>query len=282
MAMMWRRRSGVPPPLPGGWAHGALWLIVGGCLAQNTIVLIADKEFLTPLGYFSEWISGLQTIREPSRLGIAGLVGLGILSGVAFAEISMLIRVHLSQLRVAVGLSLALAAMVILSIYQAYVSNYSTAEGQGNEIMPFEYQLRNAPAIPDSFLSILQSERAPLIELPLRDAVDPIEHARAMFHSISHWRPLLNGYSSYWPVGFPERMDIASRLPSPDALDQLVDETGLSLIWVRTQLLEPRKRAEWMSPPRSGDGRRGLTLVARKGPELLFALDPPPSAPTVE
>jgi hypothetical protein len=282
IAMLWRRRSGIPAPVTGGWAHGTLWFVVGGCMAQNTIVQIAGMEFVTPLGYFSDWVSGLKAIRVPSRLGIAGLVGLGILTGVAFAEISSFIRAQVRQLPIAIGLSWALAAIIVVFIYQAYVGNFTTTKDNPNKTMPAEYRLRPAPVIPDAFLNILQSEQTPLIELPLRSATDPLAHARAMFHSISHWRPLLNGYSSYWPVGFPERMTVANQLPAQDALDQLVAETQLSLIWVRTQMLRPKKRAEWISAARANDSSRGMTLVARNGPELLFAVNPEPATRDTE
>src|SRR5262245_9341415 len=275
-AMAWRRRTGAPaPPVPGGWAHGALWAVTGGCLALNPLLQFGGEELLSPLGHLTEWIPALRVIRVPSRLGIAGLVGLGILSGVAFAEVSALMRRVWSR-RIGLAASWALAAIVLVLVHRAYVGNYWTQEGPG--IMPDEYRLQAAPEIPEPLLPALRSSRAPLLELPLGSMMNPSADALAMFHSTSHWRPLLNGYSSYWPAGYQERLVDAKRLPALDALDRLAETTGLSLVWVHTQWLGPRQRAQWTSPPGPSGDRRGLTLVAQAGPELLFAVDPPPGS----
>src|SRR5881397_77853 len=58
-----------------------------------------------------------------------------------------------------------------------------------------------------------------------------------MYRSTFHWRPLLNGYSSYYPAGFGERMTIADHLPDADALTTLRRETGLDAILVHLDLL---------------------------------------------
>lgn len=270
-AMVWRCRAGGRPPSPGGWAHGALWTLVGGSLSLTPLVLIGGRQFHTPIGVLADWFPSLQAIRVPNRLGIGGLVGLGILSGVAFAEISVQIRTHLRPGRLAPYASVALAAAVLFLVHRAYVDNYWK-----RRTMP-SYRLREPPTIPRSFLPILGAGREPLLELPLNGPVNPPGHTLAMFHSIAHWRPLLNGYSSYWPAGFRERMVQASRLPNPDVLASLAESTGLSLIWVHSQWLRPKGRGAWEEPPRSDGKRRGLTLVARDGDELLFAVDPPPA-----
>ncbi len=88
-----------------------------------------------------------------------------------------------------------------------------------------------------------------------------------MYRSIFHWRPLLNGYASYWPRGFAERMELALRLPDPEKLAALRRETGLTTILVRTDQLAGGQRA-WQ---RAADGGHpNLELVARDGTELLF------------
>jgi hypothetical protein len=276
-AMAWRRRSGAPAPsVPGGWAHGALWTIAGGCLALNPILLIGGRELRSPIGHLAELVPALEVIRVPSRLGIAGLVGLGILSGVAFAEISARMRQVWDRRGIGRAASWVLAALVLLLVHRGYVDNYWTQAGR--EVMPDEYRVQAAPEIPEPLLRILRSSRAPLLELPLGSMMNPSADALAMFHSISHWRPLLNGYSSYWPAGYQERMVEAKRLPARDALEKLVETTGLSLVWVHTQMLPPKQRERWESPPGPDGDRRGLTLLASAGPERLYAVDPPPEA----
>jgi hypothetical protein len=279
-ALAWRRRSAAAaPPTPGGWAHGALWMIVGGCLALNPVVLIGGEAFVTPLARLSQWIPALHVIRVPARLGIAGLVGLGILSGVAFGEIARAIRARLRHGGVAFGCTFVMALVVLRLVYDAYLDNHWTFTGPGET--PSAYGLQAVPQIPASFLPILESSRSPMIELPIgADGINPRRHALAMYHSIEHRRPILNGYSSYWPAGFVERMAEANRLPARDALDHLVDTTGLSLVWLHTQWLTPEQRTGWASLPSPALGQRGMTLVAREGPELLFAVSEPSREPS--
>jgi hypothetical protein len=91
-----------------------------------------------------------------------------------------------------------------------------------------------------------------------------------MYRSTYHWRPLLNGYSSYWPADFIGRMMLASRLPDEAALATLRRDTGVSEILVHTAYLDPSRRAAWLSAAASGTG--GLRLVVRDGSDLLFSV----------
>jgi len=92
-----RRRAGAAAPVPGGWAHGALWAVVGAVLSLPALVTVAGALYRTPLGYLAMWSDPYRTIRVSSRLGVAGLLGLGILSGVAFGEIASLIATRLRR-----------------------------------------------------------------------------------------------------------------------------------------------------------------------------------------
>ena len=270
-----RRRAGAAAPVPGGWAHGALWAGVGAVLSLPALVTVAGALYRTPLGYLAMWADPYRTIRVSSRLGVAGLVGLGILSGVAFGEIASLIATRLRRPAAArVGRG-ALAAVVLGLIYHAYATNYALLQPGP---MPAAYPLCAAPTVPAGLLPPLRASREPLLEVPLAPGgVVENDHAAAMYHSIAHWRPLLNGYSSYWPTDFPQRMADAARLPDPVALDRLVETTGLAMVWLHAARLSPAARAAWFAPP--GDGAHRLQLVARSGTELLYAVVPATPSP---
>src|SRR5262245_39157931 len=117
------------------------------------------------------------------------------------------------------------------------------------------------------------------------------QHVRAVFHR----RPLVNGYTGYWPAGVRERMALVRRLPEPDALAALRNTTGLELILVHTSLFgaierelchDPARwgmvaercvadpgageRAAWLTAAR--DGRADLRLVASHADDLVFAV----------
>ena len=272
-----RRRAGAAAPVPGGWAHGALWVVVGAVLSLPALVTMAGALYRTPLGYLAMWAAPYRTIRVSSRLGVAGLVGLGILSGVAFGEIASLIATRLRRPAAAhVGRG-ALAAVVLGLVYHAYATNYGSLHQPGP--MPAAYPLCAAPTVPAALLPPLRASHEPLLEVPLAPGAAFVvnDHAAAMYHSIAHWRPLLNGYSSYWPADFPQRMADVARLPDPVALDRLVQTTGLAMVWLHAARLPPAARAAWSAPP--GDGAHRLQLVARSGTELLYAVVPATPSP---
>jgi hypothetical protein len=163
----------------------------------------------------------------------------------------------------------------------------------GAAATPGAYPLFDAWAarrIDSPIMRVLAAPGGPLLEVPT--APGPILHADAMHRAAIHGRPLLNGLDSYWPRDFPRRMELACRLPDPDALDALVHETGLDAILVHlepnpfghpigpyacpprpmgatpTPDERPFDPAPWESIARAG--RDDLELVVRDGSDLLF------------
>jgi hypothetical protein len=92
----------------------------------------------------------------------------------------------------------------------------------------------------------------PLLELPITSRLaDPdLAAARAMYFSTRHWLPLLNGYTSYRPPAYRLFEAYAAQLPCREALQTLVDCTGLR--WI---LLHGRQ------PGRGLDGAPGLRRI---------------------
>jgi hypothetical protein len=109
-----------------------------------------------------------------------------------------------------------------------------------------------------------------LLEVPVGRGLAALPHTLALYRSIFHGRPVLNGYTSYYPAGFAERMALATRLPAQDALVTLARDTGVAQILVRSGLA---MRA-WQGLAERG-GNRWLRLAARGSNWLLFDVTPP-------
>src|SRR5262249_34920067 len=91
--------------------------------------------------------------------------------------------------------------------------------------------------------------------------------AEAMYRSTLHWRPLLNGYSSYWPAGFHERMEATALLLTPSVLKTFVCDTGLRSILVDVRVPFPGRDA-WLRAHAAP--LPGLRLAATTPEFLVF------------
>jgi hypothetical protein len=251
----------------GAWANASLWAVVGTLVSLPPVVRWGDfggPQLRLPHYLLDATTPVYDIIRLPTRLGFAGMIGLCLLFGVAFAEILRPFR------RVAtIALTVSLAALVY---------RYPPV---GQWPLPSAYPTQPVPHTPPALLHQLRATEGPLLEIPalgIPSGNFARPNAVAMYRSTQHWRPLLNGYSSYWPSGFRERLERTALLPAPRVLRRFVCETGLRTILVNLAGLRPPQRRAWLqTKARPGDG---LELIGDYPGQLLFAVTIPlPGAP---
>jgi len=266
-----RRRGGIA--VREGWLHGALWTVVGTLLSLTPVALFLGRAVTLPHAWLDQWTPFYRIIRAPTRLGVAALIGLCLLAGVAFAEITR----RPSGAPARGPLQRLWRALALLAVL---LSSYLVAPG-GAGPLPRPFPITPVPSVPAAFLAELVADDGPLLQLP---ALEPGKgrpgkawNARAMLQSTAHWRPLLNGYSSYWPAGFIERMQLGEQLPDRGALERLVRETGVRMVWVDLASVTTEQRARWQAAPEEIE-QGGLRLVARDGANLLFRVVPAAAA----
>ena len=137
---------------------------------------------------------------------------------------------------------------------------------------PDRYDLLPATVPPSPVLDHLRRSDGPLLELPVRLPVVflmLVAQTKAMYRSLFHDRPNLNGYTSYWPRGFQPRMQLADRLPDAGALAALRQQTGLAMVLVQLDLTPAARVPVWLALA-DDDTYPDLRLVARTETELLF------------
>jgi hypothetical protein len=240
--------------------HASFWLLIGFTISLTPEMSWHGVPVRLPHAWLASWFPLYRFLRQPTRLGIAGLVGVALLAGLAFAECERLAR------RVRLPLLAPLLAVVVLSaLYVQYARGFSWPFFR--RALPASYPIQAAIAASDPILPALRAASGPVLELPIEPEA-PLA-AAAMYRSIFHWRPVVNGYSSYYPAEFPSRMALAQRLPDPAALASLDAATGLATVLVHVPLLPPRMRAPWLA---AIAGRDDLRMVARAGDDLLFAV----------
>jgi hypothetical protein len=260
----WRARRGRPTQPRRAWGYGALFAVVGVFLAlpPETSWLEYSRPITLPQTLLARWTPIYDSLRATQRLGIPAAIALALLAGVGFAEC---VRVRSAAGRCVLALALAWA------MYGGYQGGLG-ARWLDRLPLPAAYPLVATPGPDSLFGSILRRSDGPVLYLPIgRHGVTPTLHTEAMFHSIFHWRPLLNGYSSYWPAGFPERMALALRLPEATAVAALRRETGLAAIVLRMPERPTFGFRPWSDLAGRG-GRKDILLVARSGNDLLFAV----------
>jgi hypothetical protein len=255
-------------------ARHALWWAVAGILLSVTpvVVLFGHTVHVRPLEWLEAVVPIHARLRNPVRMRVAGLFGLSLLAGLGFDRCARRLQRMSRHPTSARRLRAALAGAVVITMYAEYRAGLPSIRPP----LPSTYPIAPAPTLSPALLRLLREPGGPMLELPIEGPVPiyPPSHARAMYRSIAHGRRLLNGYTSYYPAGFFDRMKLAWRLPDAAALAALVDETQLEVVLVHTDELAPDARARWLA---IADGREPsrLRLRARDGADLLFGVGPP-------
>jgi len=265
-----RRRRG---PLREVWRHGALWLSVGFLASLAREIEWDGVRHPGPLALLGTVLPQVMVLRVPSRIAIAAAMGVALLVGTAHAEIERLLVRKLRPAAATAAIA-AIASGLVVSMYLVLVRGLPAGPDSLRRMgfdppaaLPPEYP--TAPAIlgDSPLIARLRSSGRPLLEVgdPTENAylsvVEP--QARAMYRSIFHRSPILNGYGSFWPPGHLERMVLAREAPNPGVLGRLSVETGLAHVLVHGAGLAPSDRRRWLESPEA-------RLVASDGDDLLF------------
>jgi hypothetical protein len=274
LSCMMRHRWGDDERAARAWRHAALWTAAGIVLGLPLRAAVFGTSVPLPYLWLISVLPDAHVLRVPMRLGVVGLVALSLLTGLAFGEVlRRVLRRWQARPRGRV-----IRGVVAVGIAVAILEQPRTGWGYppGFVIQPRarEYPLYPIPR-ETPYATALHAGRGPLLEIGKGLFGLPQEHlaseSTAMIRSIGHWRPLLNGYSSYWPQQYERSMGLARRLPEDlDALSALRRETGVELILVWPDQLPEGKRTAWRDLARS-EGNSALTLVRRnKVVALLF------------
>ena len=218
------------------WLHCAFWVVAA---------------LLLPLAH-----SVLPGMRGLHRSGLTGLVALSLLAGLGFAACTRGLPGRWRG---------ALATVTIVALFAL-----PPGPGLPSAVASFaRYPIQPAPAANSPTMDALRAGAGPVVEIP---AGQPLRDSVAQYRSIFYRRPLLNGYSSYYPAAMPQRLQLIRRLPDADALRALRDETGIRTIVVHARELAPATRRAWEGPRPDA-----LRLVASADDVLVFDVVDAPS-----
>lgn len=161
----------------------AMWLSLG----PVPQVLGRQVELAAPYGFLYEHVPGFDGVRVPARFGSVVVLMLAILAGYGAAALER-------WRRAPVGLAVLGVAFLAETLVLPFVVNGVTPTPGFNTPDARLYRPGRAPVVYREVAR--QAPAGVLAELPLGE---PDFDLRAMYYSIVHWRPVLNGYSGFYP-----------------------------------------------------------------------------------
>jgi hypothetical protein len=231
----------------------AMWLSLG--LAPQA--LGRPLNVLAPYRWLYDYVPGFEGVRVPARFVMIALAMLAVLAGMG-ATAAWRFRAT----RVLVSIAAVLA--VLEGTPRAFQVN-ELAPPRGYAVPETRvYPPAAAPPVYQEFAR--RAAGAVLAELPLGV---PEYDLRAVYYSTVHWRPILNGYSGFFPPHYGELQFMLSDLPRhPELSLAALKEAGATHVIVHEGAF---LRGEGPDTSAALIGLGSIQLY-RNGPDILLEL----------
>jgi hypothetical protein len=224
--------------------------------------LLPGTDLPGPYRIAMEIVPGFARMRTPVRFLSLPIVALGLLAGLGTGDLLQRLqrRSALRERRLADAAVVAGAIALLLVRAPAEPLALTEAVPRGDEATLYAW-LRDRP------------DGGAVLELPVPGSQMDVERmlatGRAMVGSTLHWHPLLNGYSGHPPRSARLVLDLAERLPDPDAFTDLCALAAPRYLVLRTDLLLDAR------PWQGAAERLDLREAARFGPITVFEVQRP-------
>ena len=240
--------AGAWPPLTAT----RIAFIVAGALAFDGSLGLHGVVY--PLLYTS--FPAFQSVRVPARFAILVVLTIAVLAGAGATRV--LSRISTPWKRAAAGACLTLALV--------------------GDAWP-RYDRLPMWQSPPSIYAALPGTGAVLFEFPVHSPADRFaENLPYMYFSISHWRPMVNGYSGFIPPSYQALVEGTTTFPADAALDYLA-RVGVTHIGLHCRLWEPEACASTMERLDTSSRVRRLARANWYGaPSTLYELNRDPGS----
>jgi hypothetical protein len=159
----------------------------------------------------------LHGLRAPARFGILVCLSLAVLAG--YGAAALLRSGNAARQR---RLLVAGASVLILAEYATTV------------------QLFTVPQIPSVYAWLRREPRSVVAELPVprADNLSVIHDGLFMYFSTTHWQPLLNGYSGFYPPSYLDLIETLRGFPDDPSID-ILRQRGVDYLIVHGRFYTP-------------------------------------------
>jgi hypothetical protein len=202
-----------------------------------------------PYRFFYRHVPGFDSIRVPARISVLALFGIAVLAGLGASVLSS----KMSKRKNA--FAIALLGLLLLE-YRTY---------------SLESVFPEAPAASAAHLWLAQENaRGGILVLPIHEGREIIHESLALYHSMAHFQPLVNGYSGWWPNDYWELVGRLRHFPTARSLRFLLERAPVRYVVVQyDRIPEPRRRELERGMERYGES---MPLVFRLGDEAVYEI----------
>ncbi|HXE80492.1 MAG TPA: hypothetical protein VNK41_07055 [Vicinamibacterales bacterium] len=181
-----------------GWRSGGR--VRGTVLLYASLAAVALWASFGPdaglYAVFYGRLPAFSLMRAASRFGLIATLALCVLGGIALA--ALFARLDKAGRKRARAAAAAIAALAILELLTPL---------SFTPVPPIEMAYRVLATLP----------RGPVIEMPFYSNRYAAERVRYILNSTAHWMPLVNGYSSYTPRDFLDKVPVLGGFPSRES-----------------------------------------------------------------
>ena len=166
-----------------------------------------------------EYVPGFEALRAPARAAIFSLLFLGVLAAHGCAAVLSAAKPPLRNV-----LGVAIAGGLLLEYWAVPL-----------RLTPFP---NSAPPL---YARLAQLPDGVVAELPMPTVTTlPGAEPRYTYLSTFHWKPLVNGYSGYYPAGYLQGLQALEAFPDKRALQRLRD-VGVTYVVVHEDAFSPEE-----------------------------------------
>ena len=239
-----------------------LWimLISGFLLSLGPFLILFGEKSAVPLPYLLLFhiIPGFRAVRAPVRFALLMILAAAPLAAMGAARLSEAWERRAKASSVAAFASpLVPVLVIVLALLEL-----------GLKPLPIE-RVPTGRQIPEVYRWLAAERPGPIVEFPFGLYQDNAY----VYFSTSHWLPLVNGFSGFYPFIYPEIHGFLQDLPPRIAVEYL-KAMGVRAVVLHTDRLRPNERDRWNSEA----GANGLQKLKASGPDIVYRV--PAGRPT--